>query len=144
MGDVDTGNKATGLQQTSCDHEWTLHLCLFANVKQTFVKRRQNNIEITLSTYLTIYPIFSQISTLEQLPLSAGIDGNCLSKIFLSPGNFMIENTQSGTEDGARSGTCLYAPSKDKDAVLRLTACNENDEKQMFSYNLKGLLVVSN
>ena len=56
----------------------------------------------------------------------------------------MIENTQSGTEDGARSGTCLYAPSKDKDAVLRLTACNENDEKQMFSYNLKGLLVVSN
>ena len=55
----------------------------------------------------------------------------------------MIENPQSGTENGARSGACLYAPSKDKDEVLRLTACNEDDEKQMFYYNLKGMLVVS-
>jgi hypothetical protein len=55
----------------------------------------------------------------------------------------MIENTQSGTDDEQRSGACLYAPSKTKGAVLRLTACNENDERQMFSYNLKGLLVVS-
>ena len=55
-----------------------------------------------------------------------------------------MENTQSGTDDEARSGACLYAPSKNMNAVLRLTACNEDDERQQFSYNLKGLLVVSN
>ncbi|CAB3978528.1 sushi, von Willebrand factor type A, EGF and pentraxin domain-containing 1-like [Paramuricea clavata] len=67
-------------------------------------------------------------------------DPNPFSDFELSD-QFMIENTQSGTEDEARSGACLYTPSKTKGAVLRLTACNENDERQMFSYNLKGLLV---
>ena len=55
----------------------------------------------------------------------------------------MIENTQSGTDDEARSGICLYTPSKNKGTDLRLTACNEDDERQMFYYNFKGLLVVS-
>ena len=55
---------------------------------------------------------------------------------------FTIENTQSATDDGSRSGACLYSPSKNNGALLRLTACNEEDERQMFSYNFKGLLVV--
>ena len=55
----------------------------------------------------------------------------------------MIRNPQSAMEDNDKSGVCLYAPSKDKGDAIRLTACNENDDKQMFYYNIKGLLVVS-
>ena len=55
----------------------------------------------------------------------------------------MIRNPQSAIEDNDKSGVCLYAPSKDNGAVIRLTACNKNDEKQMFYYKINGLLAVS-
>ena len=55
----------------------------------------------------------------------------------------MIRNPQSAMEDNDKSGVCLYVPSKDKGDSIRVTACNENDEKQMFFYNIKGLLRVS-
>ena len=39
----------------------TLYRCLIANIEPMFVKRRQNNIDMTLSTF---QPIFNQILTL--------------------------------------------------------------------------------
>ena len=53
---------------TSCNQPWTVYGRLVANVEPTFVKRRQNSVEVMSSTYQSI---FYQILTLKQLSVLA-------------------------------------------------------------------------
>lgn len=54
---------------------------------------------------------------------------------------FLIENQQSATDD--RRGPCLYVDSKTDGAYVKVTGCNETDEKQNWVYTLKGQIMVS-
>ena len=54
---------------------------------------------------------------------------------------FLIENQQSATDD--RRGPCLYVDSKRDGAYIKVTGCNETDEKQNWVYTLKGQIMVS-
>ncbi|XP_058970157.2 uncharacterized protein [Pocillopora verrucosa] len=49
---------------------------------------------------------------------------------------FLIENQQSATDD--IFGPCLYVDSKDDGALIKVTGCNETDERQNWAYTLKG------
>nr|XP_058970077.1 uncharacterized protein LOC131796502 [Pocillopora verrucosa] len=49
---------------------------------------------------------------------------------------FLIENQQAATD--SRTGACLYVDSKDDGAFIKVTGCNENDDKQNWAYTLKG------
>ena len=53
----------------------------------------------------------------------------------------MIENQQSATDD--RTGGCLYVENSNAGSYLKVTGCNETDERQWFSYTFKGQLMVS-
>lgn len=60
---------------------------------------------------------------------------------FLSfPEQFLIENQQSATDD--IFGPCLYVDSKDDGALIKVTGCNETDERQNWAYTLKGQIQV--
>ncbi|KAK3701098.1 hypothetical protein QZH41_015878, partial [Actinostola sp. cb2023] len=52
---------------------------------------------------------------------------------------FAIENQQSATDD--RKGGCLYAESKTKNTYIKVTGCNNTDERQLWAYTLKGQLM---
>lgn len=54
---------------------------------------------------------------------------------------FLIENQQAATD--SRTGACLYVDSKDDGALIKVTGCNENDDKQNWAYTLKGQIEVS-
>ena len=54
---------------------------------------------------------------------------------------FLIENQQSATDD--RRGPCLYVDSKTDSARIKVTGCNETDERQNWAYTLKGQIMVS-
>ena len=54
---------------------------------------------------------------------------------------FLIENQQSATDD--RRGPCLYVDSKTDGALIKVTGCNDTDEKQNWAYTLKGQIMVS-
>lgn len=54
---------------------------------------------------------------------------------------FLIENQQSATDD--RRGPCLYVDSKTDGAKIKVTGCNDTDEKQNWAYTLKGQIMVS-
>lgn len=54
---------------------------------------------------------------------------------------FLIENQQAATD--SRTGACLYVDSKDDGAFIKVTGCNENDDKQNWAYTLKGQIEVS-
>ncbi|XP_068704567.1 uncharacterized protein [Montipora foliosa] len=50
--------------------------------------------------------------------------------------HFLIENQQSATDD--RYGPCLYVDSKDEGSFIKVTGCNETDDRQNWAYTLKG------
>ena len=54
---------------------------------------------------------------------------------------FLIENQQSATE--TRRGPCLYVDSKTDGAHIKVTGCNDTDERQNWAYTLKGQVMVS-
>ena len=54
---------------------------------------------------------------------------------------FLIENQQSATDD--RRGPCLYVDSKTDGSYIKVTGCNETDERQNWVYTLKGQIMVS-
>ena len=60
---------------------------------------------------------------------------------FLCPiEQFLIENQQSATDD--RYGACLYVGSKMDGDRIKVTGCNETDERQNWAYTLKGQIQV--
>ena len=54
---------------------------------------------------------------------------------------FLIENQQSATDD--RRGPCLHVDSKTDGALIKVTGCNETDERQNWAYTLKGQIMVN-
>ncbi|KAJ7381174.1 hypothetical protein OS493_004773 [Desmophyllum pertusum] len=54
---------------------------------------------------------------------------------------FLIENQQSATDD--RHGPCLYVDSKTDGVLVKVTGCNETDERQNWAYTLKGQVMNS-
>ncbi|KAJ7381185.1 hypothetical protein OS493_004785 [Desmophyllum pertusum] len=54
---------------------------------------------------------------------------------------FLIENQQSATDD--RHGPCLYVESKTDGVLVKVTGCNETDERQNWAYTLKGQVMNS-
>ncbi|XP_022792631.1 uncharacterized protein LOC111331727 [Stylophora pistillata] len=48
---------------------------------------------------------------------------------------FLIENQQAATD--SRTGACLYVDSK-SEADIKVTGCNETDDRQNWAYTLKG------
>lgn len=54
---------------------------------------------------------------------------------------FLIENQQSATD--GRRGPCLFVDSKTDGALIKVTGCNETDERQNWVYTLKGQIMVS-
>ncbi|CAH3028156.1 unnamed protein product [Porites evermanni] len=50
--------------------------------------------------------------------------------------HFLIENQQSATDD--RYGPCLYVDSDTDGALIKVTGCNETDERQSWYYTPKG------
>ena len=61
--------------------------------------------------------------------------------IFVPVEIFLIENQQSATDD--RRGPCLFVDSKADGAHIKVTGCNETDERQNWVYTLKGQIMVS-
>ena len=53
---------------------------------------------------------------------------------------FLIENQQSATDD--TRGACLYVESKTDGALIKVTGCNDTDERQNWAYTLKGQVMV--
>lgn len=53
----------------------------------------------------------------------------------------MIENQQSATD--TRRGPCLSVDSKTDGALIKVTGCNETNERQNWAYTLKGQVMVS-
>ena len=49
---------------------------------------------------------------------------------------FLIENQQSATDE--RYGPCLYVDSKDEGSLIKVTVCNETDDRQNWAYTQKG------
>ncbi|XP_020601762.1 uncharacterized protein LOC110040832 [Orbicella faveolata] len=49
---------------------------------------------------------------------------------------FLIENQQSATDD--RYGPCLYVDSKTDGTLIKVTGCKDTDERQVWSYTVKG------
>ncbi|XP_068704515.1 uncharacterized protein [Montipora foliosa] len=49
---------------------------------------------------------------------------------------FLIENQQSATDE--RYGPCLYVDSKDEGSLIKVTGCNETDDRQNWAYTQKG------
>lgn len=54
---------------------------------------------------------------------------------------FLIENQQSATDE--RYGACLYVESKTEGANIKLTGCNETDDRQSWFYTQKGQVKAS-
>ena len=54
--------------------------------------------------------------------------------------HFLIENQQSATDD--RYGPCLYVDSDTAGALIKVTGCNETDERQSWYYTPKGQVKV--
>ncbi|XP_067053119.1 uncharacterized protein [Acropora muricata] len=52
---------------------------------------------------------------------------------------FLIENQQSATDD--RRGACLFVDSKTDGASIKVTGCNDTDERQSWAYTLKGQIM---
>ena len=65
----------------------------------------------------------------------------CALPICLFSETFLIENQQAATD--SRTGACLYVDSKDDGAFIKVTGCNENNDKQNWAYTLKGQIEVS-
>lgn len=53
----------------------------------------------------------------------------------------MIENQQSATDD--RRGACFFVESKTDGALIKVTGCNDTDERQNWAYTMKGQIMVS-
>ena len=53
---------------------------------------------------------------------------------------FLIENQQSATDD--RYCPCLYVNSKTDGERIKVTGCNTTDERQVWSYTVKGQIQV--
>ena len=53
---------------------------------------------------------------------------------------FLIENQQSATDN--RRGPCLFVGSKTDGALIKVTGCNDTDERQNWAYTLKGQIMV--
>ncbi|XP_048580608.1 uncharacterized protein LOC5507741 isoform X2 [Nematostella vectensis] len=51
---------------------------------------------------------------------------------------FSIENQQAATDD--RKGGCLFVDSKNENAAVKVTGCNSTDDRQVWSYTIKGQL----
>ena len=58
----------------------------------------------------------------------------CIAEIFL------IENQQSATD--TIRGPCLFVDSKTDGANIKVTGCNDTDERQNWAYTLKGQIMV--
>ena len=54
--------------------------------------------------------------------------------------HFLIENQQSATDD--RYGPCLYVDTETDGAFIKVTGCNETDERQSWYYTPKGQVKV--
>lgn len=54
----------------------------------------------------------------------------------------MIENQQSATDD--KYGPCLYVDIKTEGSYIKVTGCNETDERQSWYYTPKGQIKVGN
>ena len=61
--------------------------------------------------------------------------------LYLFKEHFKIENQQSATDD--RYGPCLYVDSKNDGALIKVTGCNDTDDRQSWSYTQKGQIKVS-
>ena len=54
----------------------------------------------------------------------------------------MIENQQSATDD--RYGPCLYVDIKTEGTYIKVTGCNDTDDRQTWYYTPKGQIKVGN
>ena len=54
----------------------------------------------------------------------------------------MIENQQSATDD--RYGPCLYVDIKTEGSYIKVTGCNDTDDRQTWYYTPKGQIKVGN
>ena len=61
--------------------------------------------------------------------------------LFYLKEEFLIENQQSATD--YRYGPCLYVDSKTDGDSIKVTGCNETDERQNWAYTLKGQVKVT-
>ena len=98
---------------------------------------------IVYSIQLILFRAFSVVSVLScysKLLLNRLAQWKLLSFSACVVEIFLIENQQSATE--SRRGPCLFVDSKGDGALIKVTGCNDSDERQSWAYTLKGQVMV--
>ena len=72
------------------------------------------------------------------MPWKLGLTSNCF---FGFAETFLIENQQSAKEN--RRGPCIFVDSKTDGALIKVTGCNDTDQRQNWAYTPKGQIMVS-
>ena len=91
-------------------------------------------------------PLASKCQCKDRVTDSAGFSSRfnhylCCFFFFYLLEYFLIENQQSATDE--RYGACLYVESKTEGADIKLTGCNETDDRQSWFYTQKGQVKAS-